>query len=229
MEFETLSVTRYQMNCSLLWCEKTRRAAVIDPGGNLDELLNYIELLELEPEVALVTHGHFDHCGGAAQFAELTGARIEGPHRGDEHIVAQLEEMGERFGVKARSYTPSRWLEHGDVVRFGEEVLEVLHCPGHCRGHVAYFTRKNRQAFVGDILFRGAIGAWEHGDGDLPQLIDSIRAKLFVLGDDVSFVPGHGPVSTFGQERRDNPFVGDEAFARWCERFRGMEDPALER
>jgi glyoxylase-like metal-dependent hydrolase (beta-lactamase superfamily II) len=229
MEFEILPVTRFKQNCSILWCEKTNRAAVIDPGGDLSEILNFIELMELEPEVALVTHGHFDHCGGAAQFAALTGARIEGPHRGDAHVVARLDEMGDKYGVPARSYDPARWLEHGDTIRFGEEELEVLHCPGHCKGHVAYFSRSKRQAFVGDILFRHTIGAWEHPDGDLPGLIDSIRNRLFPLGDDVAFVPGHGETSTFGHERRENPFVGDEAFARWCARFPAAGDPVLSR
>jgi glyoxylase-like metal-dependent hydrolase (beta-lactamase superfamily II) len=256
MEFDVLPVTRFQQNCSIVWCEKTNRAAVIDPGGDLSEILNFIELLELEPEVALVTHGHFDHCGGAAQFAALTGARIEGPHRGDEHIVKRLEQQGAMFAELARqraeaggqdgdemvkrleqyssngavrSYTPARWLEHGDTIRFGEEELEVLHCPGHSKGHVAYFSRSRRQAFVGDILFRHTIGAWEHPDGNLPLLIDSIRNKLFPLGDDVAFVPGHGETSTFGHERQENPFVGDEAYARWCARFPGTVDPALDR
>lgn len=245
MQFEILPVTRFRQNCSIVWCEKTNRAAVIDPGGNLGEILNLIELLELEPEVALVTHGHFDHCGEVAEFAALTGARIEGPHRGDAHLVDRLGEQEAAFLSVARRraemaghapdaiakhlaqprarrtirrYEPLRWLEHGDTISFGEEQLEVLHCPGHSQGHVAYFSRAARQAFVGDILFRHKIGAWDHPDGDLPVLLDSIRTRLFPLGDDVAFVPGHGETSTFGHERRDNPFVGDEAFAGWCSR-----------
>ncbi len=245
MQFEILPVTRFQQNCSIVWCEKTNRAAVIDPGGDLSQILNLIELLELEPEVALVTHGHFDHCGAVAEFAELTGARIEGPHRGDADLVERLDQQGtmflnlarERAGAAGhdaekistrleklaplRRFTPLRWLEHGDTIRFGEEQLEVLHCPGHSKGHVAYFSRSARQAFVGDILFRHAIGAWEHPDGNLPALLDSIRTRLFPLGDDVAFVPGHGKTSTFGHERLENPFVGDKAFADWCVRHSG--------
>jgi len=233
MQFETFPITRYEQNCSILWCEKTMRAAVIDPGGDIGELLGFMELLEVTPEVALVTHGHFDHCGGAAQFAEMTGARIEGPHRGDAHLVSHLVEAGERFGLRqVRNYEPSRWLEDGDVVRFGEEELQVLHCPGHCRGHVAYFSPSARQAFVGDILFRHAIGAWEHPDGDLPQLLHSIVSKLFPLGDDVAFVPGHGETSTFGHERIENPFVGEKALEKWrrakgWSEGHGRPDPAV--
>ena len=228
MEFDILPVTRYAQNCSILWCERTMRAAVIDPGGDIPEILNFLELMELQPEVALITHGHHDHAGGAAQFAELTGARIEGPHLGDAHIVARLGEIGAGFGMgSARSFVPDRWLEHGDRVQFGEEVLEVLHCPGHCKGHVAYFSASRRQAFVGDILFRGAIGAWEHGDGDLSALVTSIRTRLFALGDDVGFVPGHGETSTMGHERLHNPFVGEHAMTRWRARFGALPDPAV--
>jgi glyoxylase-like metal-dependent hydrolase (beta-lactamase superfamily II) len=218
MEFDVTVVERYQLNCSILWCERTLRAAVIDPGGDHDEIFNILDLMELTPELVLVTHGHFDHAGGAARFAARAGARIEGPHRADAETVRTIAEAAAARGLAAQTYEPSRWLEHGDRVRFGDEELEVLHCPGHCRGHVAYFHRARRQAFVGDILFRGAIGAWEHPDGNLPQLLDSIRHRLFPLGDDVGFVPGHGPCSTFGRERRENPMVGDLAWARWQER-----------
>jgi glyoxylase-like metal-dependent hydrolase (beta-lactamase superfamily II) len=242
MRFEIFPVTRYRQNCSVLWCENTNRAAVIDPGGDLSEVLNFVDLMELDPELVVVTHGHFDHCGSAARLAEITGARIEGPHPADAALVTQLPAQTAFFaglaaakGVRTdgpsgssaavRSYVPARWLEHGDLVTFGNETLEVLHCPGHTGGHVAYVSRAQSLAFVGDILFRGTIGAWEHPQGNLAQLIDSIRYRLFPLGDDVEFVPGHGPMSTFGRERRDNPFVGDEAFARWLERFPEAAEP----
>jgi glyoxylase-like metal-dependent hydrolase (beta-lactamase superfamily II) len=167
-----------------------------------------------------------DHAGGAARLAAATGARIEGPHHAEKALIRRLPEQGQRYNLKAEAYMPARWLGDGDQVRFGEQVIEVLHCPGHTRGHVAYFHEASRFAFVGDILFRGAIGAWEHADGDLKQLVHSIRAKLFPLGDDVRFVPGHGETSTFGRERIANPFVGEEALAKW--RAKAQRDPFLD-
>jgi glyoxylase-like metal-dependent hydrolase (beta-lactamase superfamily II) len=215
MQYDILPVTRFEQNCSILWCEATRRACVVDPGGDLSQIQDVLAWEDLELEVVVVTHGHFDHCGAAAELAALTGARIEGPHRNEAAIVQGVAEHAARYGLRALPYSPARWLEHGDLVTFGQEHLQVLHCPGHTQGHVAYFSPTARAAFVGDILFRGAIGAWEHADGNLVQLVSSIRGRLFPLGDDVRFVPGHGETSTFGHERRTNPFVGDAAIARW--------------
>jgi len=226
MKFEWLPVTRFEQNCSILWSEASLKAAVIDPGGDIDQIQNFLEWENLELEVVLVTHGHCDHAGGAAELASATGARIEGPHRDDEHLIRNLPEQSKRLGIRAQSFTPDRWLTDADQISFGEERLEVLHCPGHTRGHVAYFHKPNRYAFVGDILFRHAIGAWEHGDGNLAQLVDSIRSKLFPLGDDVGFLPGHGETSTFGHEKAANPFVGEAAMARWRARFASAENLA---
>jgi glyoxylase-like metal-dependent hydrolase (beta-lactamase superfamily II) len=217
MKFDVVPVTRYEQNCSIVWCEATRAAAVIDPGGDIEQIEDFLAWEDLKAEVLLVTHGHFDHCGAAAALAERTGARIEGPHAAEAPLVQGVGGLPAKYGP-ARAYTPARWLDDGDVVTFGRETLQVLHCPGHTRGHVAYFSPAGRAAFVGDILFRHAIGAWEHADGDLPQLVASITGKLFPLGDDVRFVPGHGETSTFGHERRANPFVGEAAMARWRER-----------
>jgi hydroxyacylglutathione hydrolase len=215
MRVEWMPVTRFEQNCAIVWCEATSRAAVVDPGGDVDRIRDFVELLELEIDVVLVTHGHFDHAGGAAELAAATGARIEGPNRGDEHLIRGLHEHGAQFGVQGRGFTPDRWLNDGDRISVGEVVIDVVHCPGHTQGHVAYFHEPSRFAFVGDTLFLGAIGSWESAEGDLPQLLTSIRSKLFPLGDDVRFLPGHGDVSSFGHERLTNPFVGEAAMARW--------------
>jgi len=211
MKVDWMPVTRFEQNCSVLWCETTGQAAVVDPGGDIDLVLDFLDWEKLKLELVLVTHGHFDHCGGAKEIAARTGARIEGPHRNEEHLLRALSEQGARYGARAQSFTPDRWLEDGDSVRFGGVELVAIHCPGHTEGHLAYFHAPDQWAFVGDILFRGAIGAWEHPDGNLIKLVSSIRERLFTLGDCVRFVPGHGETSTFGRERRENPFVGDAA------------------
>jgi glyoxylase-like metal-dependent hydrolase (beta-lactamase superfamily II) len=217
MKCDWLPVTRFEQNCSILWCETTRKAAIVDPGGDIPQLLSLLDLEELELEVVLVTHGHMDHAGGAAQLSAETGARIEGPHRGDEHLIRRLPEQGSRYGLRCQDYEPERWLQDGDQICFGEVVLDVLHCPGHTPGHVAYHHEGSRFAFVGDILFLHSIGIWTIPGGSLTQLVHSIRSKLFPLGDDVRFVPGHGETSTFGHERRANPFVSDRVAATWRE------------
>lgn len=210
MKFDWIPVTRYEQNCSVLWCDETRKAAIIDPGGDLAQIEWLLEIEHLELEVVLATHGHFDHAGAAAPLAAKTGARLEGPHEGDAHLVQGLGE----YGCKKYGYTPDRFLNDGDRITFGNVHLDVLHCPGHTWGHVAYFEPQTRWAFVGDILFENAIGNWKHSDGCLPKLVHSIRYKLFPLGDDVRFLPGHGEVSNFGRERKTNPFVGDAQLDR---------------
>lgn len=215
MKLTIVPVTPYQQNCSLVVCTRTRRAALVDPGGEVDRLLAAVAQNGATLEKVLVTHGHVDHCGGAAEVAERTGVPIEGPQREDAFWIDRLDEQGASSGVPgARSFTPDRWLDGGDVATVGEIAFDVLHCPGHTPGHVVFASRAHRIALVGDVLFAGSIGRTDFPRGDHDTLIRSITTLLWPLGDDVRFVPGHGPMSTFGDERRDNPFVGDDALAR---------------
>jgi len=213
MQTLTIPVTPFQQNCTLLWCGQTLEAAVVDPGGDLDLILKAVAKARVRPVKVFLTHGHFDHAGGAAELAARFSIPIEGPHQDEASLIERLPEQGRLFGFPpVPSFTPDRWLEQGDTVGFGKETLEVLHCPGHTAGHVVFFHRGGRLALVGDVLFRGSIGRTDLPGGDYDQLIDSIRNRLWPLGDEVSFIPGHGPRSTFGAERRSNPFVGDRAF-----------------
>jgi glyoxylase-like metal-dependent hydrolase (beta-lactamase superfamily II) len=207
-----IPVTPYRQNCSLVWCTKTRKAAVIDPGGGLQRIREVILAQGLTLEKVLLTHGHLDHASGAAKLARETGVKIEGPHPDDLFL---LEELGKNAGKPgfddAENCLPDRWLADNDCVSLGEERFLVRHCPGHTPGHVVLFNESNRLAFVGDVLFRGSVGRTDFPRGNHAQLVGSITERLWPLGNDVTFVPGHGEPSTFGWERKTNPYVSDLA------------------
>ena len=207
-------VTPLQQNCTIVWCAKTRKAAIIDPGGEVARLMGAIESQGLTLEKIWITHGHLDHAGAAQALKDLTGVPIEGPHPDDAFWIDDIGASGAKWGMpEARTFVPDRWLDDGDKVTLGETEFEVYHTPGHTPGHVVFFHREARFAQVGDVLFQGSIGRTDFPRGDFKTLIASITEKLWPLGDDVAFVPGHGPMSTFGAERRSNPFVADEVLA----------------
>jgi len=206
-------VTAYQQNCSIIVCEKTGKAAIVDPGGEPDKLLQALKELNATPEKIFITHGHLDHAGAAKEMAEILRVPIEGPHKGDKFWLDGLEEYAKMMQFPpTRTFTPDRWLEQGDTVSFGDVTLDVLHCPGHTPGHVVFHHPESQLAWVGDVLFQGSIGRTDFPQGNHQDLIQSIVKRLWPLGDDVQFIPGHGPTSTFGQERKTNPFVGDKRF-----------------
>ena len=212
MKLIVIPVTPFQQNCSILWCEETMKGAVIDPGGEVDSILQEAESRHIEIERILVTHGHADHCGGVAELQERLGVPIDGPHEDDRFWIEQLPEQASRFGLEhCRAFEPDRWLTEGDEVTVGNITLQVIHCPGHTPGHVVFFAPAENVAVVGDVLFAGSIGRTDFPRGNHEDLISSIRNKLFPLGDEVAFLPGHGPASSFGREREGNSFVGDGA------------------
>ena len=212
MRVGIVPVTAFEQNCSLIWCTKTMRGALVDPGGDLDKLKAALEKTGVTLEKILLTHGHMDHCGMAGILAEQLGVPIEGPHEADRFWIEGLDDSKMRFGLEGRSFEPDRWLVDGDTVTVGELTLDVVHCPGHTPGHVIFHHAPSHLATVGDVLFAGSIGRTDLPQGNHQQLLDSITQKLWPLGDDITFVPGHGPTSTFGQERRTNPFVADMRF-----------------
>lgn len=215
MRVKVVPVTPFEQNCSVLWCERSRKAAVVDPGGDLERVLAVVDAEGLQLEKILLTHGHLDHAGATAELARRGGLPIEGPQEGDRFWIEQMPQQAKMFGFgRAESFEPTRWLQDGDTVTVGDETLRVLHCPGHTPGHVVFFHEGGRFAIVGDVLFAGSIGRTDFPRGNHEQLLESIRGKLFPLGDDVTFLPGHGQTSTFGTERRSNPFVADRLFRR---------------
>ncbi|MEN2748825.1 MBL fold metallo-hydrolase [Sphingomonas sp. T9W2] len=208
-----IPVTPLQQNCTLLWCTKTMRGAFVDPGGDLPRLIAAAEQHGVRIEKILLTHGHIDHCGEAKPLAEQLGVPIEGPHEADRFWIARLDEDGKRWGLRGVPFEPDRWLVEGDTVTVGEASFAVYETPGHTPGHVIFHHEDAKFALVGDVLFQGSIGRTDFPLSDTQALIDSVVTKLWPLGDDVAFVPGHGPGSTFGHERATNPFVGDRALA----------------
>ena len=209
LRYETIPVTPFEQNCSIVWCDETMKAAVIDPGGDLDVLLAAVTTLGVSLEQIWVTHAHIDHVGGVAELSKSMGLPIIGPHPGDQFWIDGLPEQGQRFGFgHADSFTPTRWLQDGDTVSLGHCTLKVRHCPGHTPGHVVFYSPDIHRAFVGDVLFAGSIGRTDFPQGNHADLMASITQRLWPMGNDTVFIPGHGPESTFGRERQTNPFVG---------------------
>lgn len=210
-----IPVTDFQQNCCLLWCETTRKAVVIDPGGDVPQILKSIEEMKVTVEQIWITHGHIDHVGGAAELRDALKVPIEGPHLADKYLLDNVVASGANFGLTGvRNFAPDRWLNEGDQVKIGELTFDVLHCPGHSPGSVVFFNKDMQFAIVGDVLFAGSVGRTDLPGGNHATLIKSIVEKLLPLGDDVGFICGHGPGSSIGQERTTNPFlqdVGDEA------------------
>lgn len=204
-----IPVTPLQQNCTLLWCTATMKGAFIDPGGDLDRLKAAATQNGVTIEKILLTHGHIDHCGSAAILAEELGVPIEGPHIDDTFWIDRLAEDGARYGIVGQPFESDRWLENGDQVRVGELVLDVYHCPGHTPGHVVFHHAPSKLAIVGDVLFQGSIGRTDFPRGNHADLIQAITTRLWPLGNDTAFIPGHGQMSSFGRERQANPFVGD--------------------
>jgi hydroxyacylglutathione hydrolase len=206
-------VTPYQQNCSIIKCESTGRAAIVDPGGDVERILSAVEQMNARVEKVILTHAHLDHCAAADVLRQQLKVPVEGPHEDDEFWLQGLPQACEMSGFPpTEAFLPDRWLQQGDVVTVGEQQLRVIHCPGHTPGHVVFLYEPQQVAWVGDVLFQGSIGRTDFPRGNTEELISSIRQKLFPLGDDITFIPGHGPTSTFGHERRTNPFVADSRY-----------------
>ena len=202
-------VTPFQQNCTILFDMDDKIGVVVDPGGDVDQILAALKENGIKPAAIWLTHGHIDHAGGAMELKEALGVEIVGPHAADKFLLDNIENQARRFGVSdaVRNCAPDRFLDEGETVSFGEHVFEVLHCPGHAPGHVVYYNRAAQFAHVGDVLFRGSIGRTDLPGGDHAALIRSIKEKLLPLGDEIGFICGHGPGGRFGEERRSNPFL----------------------
>ena len=209
LHYETIPVTPFQQNCSVVWEDEGMTGAIIDPGGDLDLLQSACKQLGVKLVAIWITHAHIDHAGGTAELAEALNLPIIGPHPGDQFWIDGLKDAAASYGFPpSRAFTPTRWLSDGDTVTLGAHTLQVRHCPGHTPGHVVFYSAELKRAFVGDVLFAGSIGRTDFPQGNHQDLLDSIVQRLWPMGDDTVFIPGHGPESTFGRERRSNPYVG---------------------
>ncbi len=207
-QYQIIPVTAFQENCSIIWCDKTNEAAFIDPGGEPELLRKAVEKLGVNIKQILLTHGHLDHVGAAVALANHYNVKIIGPSQEDEFLFSGLPQQCMQFGFPyTDSFLPDRWLTEGEQVKVGNITLDVLSCPGHTPGHIVFINAKDKIAFVGDVLFKSSIGRTDFPRGNHADLISSITNKLFPLGDDFIFVPGHGPMSSFGNERMTNPFL----------------------
>jgi len=208
LRYKIIPVTHFEQNCSLVWCDQTQEAALIDPGGDAAKLQAAITAQGLTLKALWITHGHLDHAGAAAALAAQYGVPIIGPHPADQFWIDGMPMQAQMFGFPpAQSFTPTRWLQDGDTVEIGQCRLSVRHTPGHTPGHVVFYSAEAQRAFVGDVLFAGSIGRTDFPQGNHQDLLGSISQKLWPMGDETVFIPGHGPESSFGQERRSNPFV----------------------
>lgn len=208
MQVGVVPVTAFQQNCSIIHCQKTNKGAVVDPGGDLARILEYVEKEGIELDKILLTHAHIDHAGATSELSGRLKLPIIGPHREDQFLIESLAAQGAMFGLgTASSFVPDRWLDQGDVIEVGEERFEVRHCPGHTPGHIIFYNPAHNFAIVGDVLFQGSIGRTDLPRGDHATLLASIRDQLLTLPDDTTFLPGHGPTSTIGHERAGNPFL----------------------
>lgn len=213
IECTIVPVTPYQQNCSVIKCTATGLAAIVDPGGDVDRILDTVVKMGATVEKIILTHAHMDHCAASDVLRQQLDIPIEGPEKADMFWLEKLPEWCQKANFPhADTFLPDRWLQDGDTVTVGEQVLEVLHCPGHTPGHVVFYYRSQQVSWVGDVLFQGSIGRTDFPRGNHDDLVASIRGKLFPLGDDITFIPGHGPTSTFGEERRNNPFVADSRY-----------------
>ena len=203
------TVTPFEQNASILFCSETKKCAIVDPGGDIDILLELSKKHDLIPDKILLTHGHIDHAGGASEIAQILNVEIHGPHTDDKFLLDSLQEQGKMFGMNSRNCSPDLWLNEGDVVEIGHEELDVYLCPGHTPGHLIFYSKDSKLAIVGDVLFNGSIGRTDLPGGNFEDLIESVKNKLWPLGDDIKFIPGHGPMSNFHKERLTNPFVSD--------------------